>query len=68
MLSAFRMGLATSGRGRCDTDSIIQSYLITCQTIWKSWHGEYILIIIKIEKDNLSVYFRRARTFRFFGT
>ena len=50
MFSVFRMGPAASGRGLCDIDSVIQSYLFTFRKIEKSWHGECIPIIIKIDK------------------
>ena len=66
MFSVFRMGPAASGRGLCDIDSVIQSYLFTFRKIEKSWHGENIPIIIKIENAHLSVYFSSCQTSQFF--
>ena len=44
--SEFCMGPAVSGRGLCDIHSVIQSYKITCQKIWKSWRDGNIPITL----------------------
>ena len=69
MFSAFLMGPAASGSGLCDIDRVMFRVITShVEKIGKSWDGENITIIIRIENAILSVYFCHARTTQFSDT